>query len=146
MVRGCENIILAHAWLFCLALPGSCLTRFAHFLASLCTFKGSAGGLLYQKLLFLFLFCLSRERKGRFRSVLVRFLSHPFAGLSLLLWQSAVGCQRVVEEVAWNHVTFESGYIVWSLPFTEVENVTKSLRDSSSHCLQHGRKIWLTWK
>ena len=36
MVRSCENFILDLALLFCLALFGSCLTKFAHFLAGLC--------------------------------------------------------------------------------------------------------------
>ena len=36
LVRGCENFVSAHAHLFCLALPGSCLARFAYFLADLC--------------------------------------------------------------------------------------------------------------
>ena len=37
LVRGCEKFIIALAYLFCLALPGSCLARFAYFLADLCT-------------------------------------------------------------------------------------------------------------
>ena len=36
-VRGCEKFVPALAYLLCLALPGSCLARFAHFLAYLCT-------------------------------------------------------------------------------------------------------------
>ena len=35
-VRGCEKFVPALAYLFCLALPGSCLVRFAYFLADLC--------------------------------------------------------------------------------------------------------------
>ena len=30
-VRGCENFVIALAYLFCLALVGSCLARFANF-------------------------------------------------------------------------------------------------------------------
>ena len=37
LVRGCENFVPALAYLFGLPLPGSCLARFAHFLAGLCT-------------------------------------------------------------------------------------------------------------
>ena len=37
LVRGWEKFVLALAYLICLALPGSCLARFAHFLAGLCT-------------------------------------------------------------------------------------------------------------
>ena len=36
LVRGCEKFVLALAYLCCLALPGSCLARFAYFLADLC--------------------------------------------------------------------------------------------------------------
>ena len=36
-VRGCEKFVIALAYLFCLALVGSCLLRFAYFLADLCT-------------------------------------------------------------------------------------------------------------
>ena len=36
-VRGCEKFVPALAYLLCLALPGSCLARFAYFLADLCT-------------------------------------------------------------------------------------------------------------
>ena len=36
MVRGWEKFLPALAWLFCLALPGSCLARFAYLLAGLC--------------------------------------------------------------------------------------------------------------
>ena len=36
-VRGCEKFVIALAYLFCLALVGSCLARFAYFLAGLCT-------------------------------------------------------------------------------------------------------------
>ena len=36
MKRGCEKFVPALAYLFCLALPGSCLTRFAYILADLC--------------------------------------------------------------------------------------------------------------
>ena len=35
-VRGCEKFHPALAYLFCQALPGSCLARFAYFLADLC--------------------------------------------------------------------------------------------------------------
>ena len=35
-VRGCEKFVLALAYLFCLALVGSCLARFAYFFADLC--------------------------------------------------------------------------------------------------------------
>ena len=42
LVRGCEKYVPALAYLLCLALPGSCLVRFAYFLADLCTcLKGS---------------------------------------------------------------------------------------------------------
>ena len=37
-VRGCEKLVIALAYLFCLALVGSCLARFAYFLADLCIF------------------------------------------------------------------------------------------------------------
>ena len=37
IVRGWENFLPALAYLFCLALSGSCLARFAYFLADLCT-------------------------------------------------------------------------------------------------------------
>ena len=37
LVRGCEKFVPALAYLFCLALPGSCLARFAYFLADLCS-------------------------------------------------------------------------------------------------------------
>ena len=37
MVRGCEKFVPALAYLFCLALPWSCLARFAHYLAGLCS-------------------------------------------------------------------------------------------------------------
>ena len=37
IVRGCENFLPAPARLFCQALPGSLLARFAHLLAGLCT-------------------------------------------------------------------------------------------------------------
>ena len=37
MIRGCEKFVLALAHLFCPALPGSCLARFAYFFADLCT-------------------------------------------------------------------------------------------------------------
>ena len=36
LVRGCEKFVPALVYLFCLALPGSCLARFAYFLADLC--------------------------------------------------------------------------------------------------------------
>ena len=36
-VRGCEKFVTALAYLFCLALVGSCLARFAYFLANLCS-------------------------------------------------------------------------------------------------------------
>ena len=36
-VRGCEKFVPALAYLCCLALPGSCLARFAYFLADLCS-------------------------------------------------------------------------------------------------------------
>ena len=36
-VRGCEKFVLALAYLYCPVLPGSCLARFAYFLADLCT-------------------------------------------------------------------------------------------------------------
>ena len=35
-VRGCEKFVIALAYLFCLALVGSCLARFAYFLADNC--------------------------------------------------------------------------------------------------------------
>ena len=37
--RGCENFVIALAYLLCLALVGSCLARFAYFLANLCIMK-----------------------------------------------------------------------------------------------------------
>ena len=37
LVRGCEKFVPALAYLFCLALPGSCLARFAYLLANFCT-------------------------------------------------------------------------------------------------------------
>ena len=37
LVRGCEKFVPALAYLFCLALHGSCLVRFAYFLADLCS-------------------------------------------------------------------------------------------------------------
>ena len=37
LVRGCENFVPAPAYLFFLALPGSCLARFAYLLADLCS-------------------------------------------------------------------------------------------------------------
>ena len=36
-VRGCEKFVSALAYLFCLALVGSCLAIFTYFLADLCT-------------------------------------------------------------------------------------------------------------
>ena len=36
LVHGCEKFVPAPAYLFCLALPGSCLARFAYFIADLC--------------------------------------------------------------------------------------------------------------
>ena len=36
-VRGCEKFVTALAYLFCLALVGSCLARFAYSFADLCT-------------------------------------------------------------------------------------------------------------
>ena len=36
MVLGCEKFVPALAYLFCQNLPGSCLARFAYFLADLC--------------------------------------------------------------------------------------------------------------
>ena len=41
LVRGCEKFVPALAYLFCLALPGSCLARFAYFLADLCKHMGN---------------------------------------------------------------------------------------------------------
>ena len=38
LVRGCEKFVPALAYLFCLALPGSCLARFAYLLADLCRY------------------------------------------------------------------------------------------------------------
>ena len=38
-VRGCEKFVPALAYLFCLALPGSCLARFAYFFADLCSYS-----------------------------------------------------------------------------------------------------------
>ena len=35
-VCGCKKFVPALAYLFCLSLPGSCLARFAYFLADLC--------------------------------------------------------------------------------------------------------------
>ena len=39
-VRGCEKFVIALAYMFCLALVGSFLARFAYFLADLCTELG----------------------------------------------------------------------------------------------------------
>ena len=36
-VRGCKKFVPALTYLFCPALPGSCLARFATFLVDLCT-------------------------------------------------------------------------------------------------------------
>ena len=36
LVRGCDKFVPALAYLFCQALSGSCLARFAYFLAGLC--------------------------------------------------------------------------------------------------------------
>ena len=36
LVRGCEKLVPALVYLFCLPLPWSCLTRFAYLLADLC--------------------------------------------------------------------------------------------------------------
>ena len=36
-VRGCEKFVIDVAYLFCLALVGSCSARFAYFLANLCS-------------------------------------------------------------------------------------------------------------
>ena len=38
-VRGCEKFVIALAYMFCLALVGSCLARFAYFLADLCSYQ-----------------------------------------------------------------------------------------------------------
>ena len=38
IVRGCEKFVPALAYLFCPALPGSCLVRFAYIFADLCTY------------------------------------------------------------------------------------------------------------
>ena len=38
LVRGWVKFVPALAYLFCLALPGSCLTRFAYLLVHLCVF------------------------------------------------------------------------------------------------------------
>ena len=38
-VRGCEKFVIALAYLFCPALPGSCLARFAYFLADVCRLR-----------------------------------------------------------------------------------------------------------
>ena len=43
LVRGCEKFVTALAYLFCLALLGSCLVRFAYLLADLCTSKIGRG-------------------------------------------------------------------------------------------------------
>ena len=45
LVRGCEKFVPALAKLLCLALPGSCLARFACFFADLCTGMAKNGGL-----------------------------------------------------------------------------------------------------
>ena len=37
LVQGLVNFVPALAYLFCLALPGSCLARFTYLLADLCT-------------------------------------------------------------------------------------------------------------
>ena len=37
-VRGCEKFLPALAYLFCLALPGSCLARFTYFFWEHCTY------------------------------------------------------------------------------------------------------------
>ena len=38
-VRGCEKFVIALAYMFCLALVGSCLARFAYFLVDLCIYS-----------------------------------------------------------------------------------------------------------
>ena len=40
-VRGCEKLVIALAYLFCLAVVGSCLAGFAYFFAGLCTYGAS---------------------------------------------------------------------------------------------------------
>ena len=42
LVHGCKKFVPALAYLSCLALLGSCLARFAYFLADLCNFAVSA--------------------------------------------------------------------------------------------------------
>ena len=37
LVRGCEKFVPALPYMFCPALPGSCLARFTYFFADLCT-------------------------------------------------------------------------------------------------------------
>ena len=44
IVPGSEEFALALAYLFCLALPGFCLARFAYFLADLCIARAGGGG------------------------------------------------------------------------------------------------------
>ena len=46
LVRGCEKFVPSLAYLFCLALPGSCLARFANLFADLCISFISFGGIL----------------------------------------------------------------------------------------------------
>ena len=43
MVHGCEKFVPALAYLFCPALPGSCLARFAYFLVDLCIILPGTG-------------------------------------------------------------------------------------------------------
>ena len=45
-VRGCEKFLPAFAYLFCLALPGSCLARFTYFFWEHCRRKSCSPILL----------------------------------------------------------------------------------------------------
>ena len=44
-VRGCEKFVIALAYLLCMPLLGSCLARFAYFLADLCMYSIQYGEL-----------------------------------------------------------------------------------------------------
>ena len=63
LVRVCEKFVPALVYLYCLALPGSCLARFAYFSRSLYT---PAGMIL--------VFCLLRARVLMIMTVSVRLL------------------------------------------------------------------------
>ena len=64
LVRGCEKFVPALVYLFCLALPGSCLARFAHFLAGLCMFNPIFVSLSKSTCLEGFPFCVTRFHRS----------------------------------------------------------------------------------